>query len=418
MDAASAEILKPDKLNVLTSLRFFAASLILLHHSFEKFHFGAGFNLYLPTYQAVSFFFVLSGFILTYVYRGFDSRQSIRRFFVARFARIWPLHCFNFVLILILLKERFGHMAYANGFQLSFLKKAVANLLLIQAWIPDSASFWSFNAVSWSISNELAFYLLFPVLVSKIEQTWKIKLLFTFGLSIGVVFLCDFFKLPGGPSNAWGSFGIVCINPIVRVFEFMVGIATAHLFLTHSSRYNPGKTTATIIEVFAVMVVLMGMGANQYLQSCFELVFHEPGRLWVDNGSSIFLLFGFLIFIMACEKGALSQFLSARVFVFLGEISFAMYLLHQILLRVYGSKILPGSDTVLWVEYLQFLMILFLGSYLLWEGLEKVCRTVVLSHVKNRNGFGCLKAEISKLAKNRVFTVSLLLLGILLIPFF
>jgi peptidoglycan/LPS O-acetylase OafA/YrhL len=77
------------RLDQLTSLRFFAAYLIILYHSVGLFGIERiGVNLG----QGVSFFFVLSGFILTYVYPRLDSWTDIRQFWRARFARIWPAY--------------------------------------------------------------------------------------------------------------------------------------------------------------------------------------------------------------------------------------------------------------------------------------------------------------------------------------
>jgi hypothetical protein len=86
------------KLNALTSLRFFAAALIVLHHSRGRFGFSE--NLLYPFQpdQAVSFFFVLSGFILVYVYPSLNSWKDKRRFLLTRFVRLWPVHLATWLL--------------------------------------------------------------------------------------------------------------------------------------------------------------------------------------------------------------------------------------------------------------------------------------------------------------------------------
>ena len=81
----------PGKLEPLTSLRFFAAAAIVLHHTQEVWV-PTGFWLPFLLDQAVAFFFVLSGFILTYVHPALPTRAERRRFWLARFARIWPAH--------------------------------------------------------------------------------------------------------------------------------------------------------------------------------------------------------------------------------------------------------------------------------------------------------------------------------------
>jgi len=87
------------KLNALTTLRFFAAVLIVINHSQSSF--GIPYFIYKHFFfaQAVSFFFLLSGFILTYVYSSLGGKDSISRYFFARIGRIWPIHLTTLVLM-------------------------------------------------------------------------------------------------------------------------------------------------------------------------------------------------------------------------------------------------------------------------------------------------------------------------------
>jgi hypothetical protein len=125
----------------LTSLRFFAALMVLAHHYFG---FMAGFS-------GVTFFYVLSGYILAVNYAGkVGSWAEIRLFWWKRFARIYPTHLLTLIATLPL------------GSSLAILP---LNLLLIQSWIPVQGVYFSFNGPSWSISNEAAFYAAFPLLI-------------------------------------------------------------------------------------------------------------------------------------------------------------------------------------------------------------------------------------------------------------
>ena len=98
----------------------------------------------------MSFFFVLSGFILVYVYPSLDTFSDIRRFWVARFARLWPVHFAAFLLLVVLLHK---------GLSLS----ALLNLAMINSWIPFIPYYMSYNWVSWAIATEFAFYLSFSL---------------------------------------------------------------------------------------------------------------------------------------------------------------------------------------------------------------------------------------------------------------
>src|ERR1700722_3981968 len=124
------------KLDSLTSLRFFVAVMIVIRHSAAVF----SFNLFNLSYeQTVSFFFIMSGFILTYVYPSFNSSSDINPFFTARFARVWPLHFFGFLLVIATLPK----VAWTSVPDVHAWPRALTNLLLLQAWIPRFDYFFS-----------------------------------------------------------------------------------------------------------------------------------------------------------------------------------------------------------------------------------------------------------------------------------
>jgi len=143
-------------LPALTSLRFFAAALIVFGHGASK----AYFDYALPVFdvrQAVSFFFVLSGFILTHVYRHAHGWAAWRGFAAARFARIWPVHAVTALLAI-------ATVAPPDGVHPVLLTSV--NLLLGQAAVPLATWHYSLNAVAWSISAEAFFYIAFPFLLA------------------------------------------------------------------------------------------------------------------------------------------------------------------------------------------------------------------------------------------------------------
>src|SRR5260370_9304602 len=90
------------KLDALTGLRFFAAFAIVIHHSRGTFLTADRLSDW-PLDSAVSFFFVLSGFVLTHVYPQLPSREHIGKFLFSRFSRIWPVHLFSLFLTLFFL---------------------------------------------------------------------------------------------------------------------------------------------------------------------------------------------------------------------------------------------------------------------------------------------------------------------------
>lgn len=141
---------RPQKLDALTALRFFAAAMIVIGHAHPLFG-SLGIADAAPLEQGVSFFFVLSGFILAYNYPVLAGRAAVRRFWLARFARIWPLHAVMLILWIALIFN-FDRQSYFPGAE--GLARLAANVLLLQAWVPLSGWSPSFNGVAWSLSAE------------------------------------------------------------------------------------------------------------------------------------------------------------------------------------------------------------------------------------------------------------------------
>ena len=190
------------RLDALTSLRFFAAALIVLHHSRESFSIGQGWEG-VRFGQGVSFFFVLSGFILCYVYPRLGSPAAIGEFLRARIARIWPAHVLGFLVAVILLSVPLTPTAFLN-------------LAMVHSWVPSLQTYFSYNAPSWSIATEFCFYLLFPILIRDFSRTWWWK----FGLSLAIVLaLAKLAGLLGVPRLAEEGLTVhwlLYINPLAR----------------------------------------------------------------------------------------------------------------------------------------------------------------------------------------------------------
>jgi peptidoglycan/LPS O-acetylase OafA/YrhL len=158
----------------------------------------------------VSLFFVLSGFILTYVYPSLDAPGALRRFLVARAARIWPAHIVTLLLAVWLMKAH------------SPALPTIANVTMLHGWIPLPEYFFSYNAVSWTISTEFGFYILFPLLIWRFDRTWHWKLALVAGLTVFLIWLTFRLQLPSF-SNRPGltNMGVLYINPGGRLLEFM-----------------------------------------------------------------------------------------------------------------------------------------------------------------------------------------------------
>ena len=146
-------------LDRLTSLRSFAALAVVAYHAVAAFWPDHPLLVLLTSsgFTGVTFFYVLSGFVLTWSWRG----QRNRDFYRNRAARVWPLHALT-----LCCRAARG----ADG-----ARAAMGNALLLHAWVPDRSWYYGLNGVSWSLSCEAFFYACFPVLVVLLSRTrsWR-----------------------------------------------------------------------------------------------------------------------------------------------------------------------------------------------------------------------------------------------------
>ena len=332
--------LKRPALPALTSLRFFAAWAIVVHHCNGVFWPAADLG---PLDAGVSFFFVLSGFILTYVYLDpAGGPLKPKDFFIARLARIWPLHLATLLLTIFA-------VSIPESFDIGVL---LANGLMLHAWIPFDRYFFSYNYVSWSISTELFFYLLFPYLLRcrffSLRGMLALTAILSFAL-LTVVTLAFFsaaehlpvWDVQGDPLS---STGLLYTFPPARLAEFLIGMICGMIFMQRQSRATT-LTRATVNECLA----MLGFAFIFYcfLTAPISLSAPSPSitaqiiallREWLGHvGLAPFA--AIVVYIFAFQQGSLSRCLSHRCLIFLGEISFALYLVHQLTLRVFQQHL-------------------------------------------------------------------------------
>lgn len=304
----------------LTSLRFVAALFIYIHHIWGKFDlplisthglfFGVG----------VPFFFALSGFILSYNYSKPKNLTDYIRMISYRLARIWPLHVSCLIIFIVLLRDTNNPL---HSYDLLW-----ANVSLIHSWLGIFTYSFSFNAVSWSLSNELFFYLLFPFIVGI-----SAKYLITIALAASVVAMTW--------ATATWSVGIrmadvavsgqaiAVTHPLASLPIFISGILTARIFRRYRGQFQ-NRILANILEVSSLTLFALYLVYNREIGGFVSTLVgaNQPVSRWILPmlGIAAFIP---SIFVFAVGEGLSSKFLSLKPLVFLGQISFSFYLVHQ-----------------------------------------------------------------------------------------
>jgi peptidoglycan/LPS O-acetylase OafA/YrhL len=320
------------RLHALTSLRFFAAFHVVLFHMrvvgilpggpwwYQNFA-GIG-------YVGVNFFFVLSGFILVYTYAG--PELNFRKFWWARFARIYPAYVLSLIVaapFFFFAVRRLDLPFYAWSKQ-HLLAACLLTLGLLQSWVPQAALTW--NSVCWSLSVESFFYVLFPFLLLGTAKFSKVKLAlcligFWF-VSLSLSFSYVHFHPDGldeinsGETTLFWK-NILSFNPLARLPEFAVGVFAGRLFLAGAIK----KSFATPfilggLLAFVCVIVFAGKIPNPVLSAGLL----SPAFAAVIYGAAL--------------QPKWASFLAIPWLVLLGDASYSLYLLHSLVItRIFDS---------------------------------------------------------------------------------
>ncbi|MFC4518281.1 acyltransferase family protein [Streptomyces ehimensis] len=306
---------KSSRLPSLTGMRFLAAVLVFvthvavvnpftdsgLNHAFWKYFSRAG-------YLGVGFFFVLSGFVLTWSARPEDSPG---RFIRRRLMKIFPNHLVTWLVGLLLMLSAGMHVWAGN---------TIPSLFLVQSWVPKLEIMAGPNGPSWSLACELLFYLAFPLLIRPIlrirpQRLWHWVCCVMAAL-VAVPALAQLLPhSPAAPDQpmSWWEYWTVYFFPGARLLDFALGILMARIVLT-GRWIGMSRLTAlvTLAAGYALMVFLphaYGMVAPTAL----------PVALLIAASA------------VADVKGTRSVF-TGRTMLWLGEVSFAFYMVHFLVL--------------------------------------------------------------------------------------
>ena len=321
----------PQKISPLTSARFFLASFVLFHHSVRTFFPGfsgrgahrvpEGFlgivSFAFPV--AVSFFYLLSGYVLSLVYLRDGQTLNKRRFFTARFARLYPLY---FVMLVIATPELLMWEVRRHGMKTGMIKTAeifAANVAMTQVWYPSRLL--RINPPSWSLCGEIFFYLCFPLLGPLL---WK--------LSGARLWMTALTLYVGGQALVWGirtqlSFEMAMVLPPFHLSTFALGILLAR-WQTLQQRQR-GKERMRVWQVNAVLGLSVG---GVFLSACLVPWFRVAAPY--NNGLLAPIFAGF-IWALSTVSTPLSDWLCGRWPVTFGNSSYALYLIHMPMLALF-----------------------------------------------------------------------------------
>lgn len=388
----------------LTVLRFFAAIIVALHHTVNYFswpHLVSVKELAINGWLCVDFFFILSGFVLMWSFKPNEQKYS---FIWKRIIRIYPLHIITLIISIIAYYTLGNALAGYNG----GIKGSILNLFLLQAWLPNNKSILSsWNGVSWSLSVEMFFYITAPILFCFLLRFKSLKILTAtlFCLWSGLLFTamsvvsdsvcitnnkCLFNSLNlssiinartateqfvnslysivlNRPADAEGlAYWMNQINsglatraavaqefllvdrrdfllflsyhPLVKWIDFILGAGLAILFIKMRPAYS-NKTTF-VMATFAIFLILSLISLHHYLASSIGF----PVISVIDT--ALFVPGSLLLIFSACcwDQSRYEKYKLEAILIFLGESSFAIYMIHALVL----GAVAIAMDKVKW----------------------------------------------------------------------
>ncbi len=352
----------------LTFTRFVAALVVLIFHGARgSYPFTVYPGKYLTDHGSVAviYFFILSGFILTITYQSALARTgelNRRQFWVARFSRIYPLYAFALLGTVWILTTFYGESVTPT--------QLLASLTLVQAWFPTLAP--TINGPGWSLSVEAFFYALFPLIFPPLTTLANRTLLVLLGV-VWVAGLGLFYFLINQPDPAgWSAeayHSLINYSPWVHLATFVNGCLAGLLFWRYMQQHapSPGRNRLSwLLLGLAIVGLVLVVPQNEFMR------YSQGGVL-----APVFLL---VIAGLGLQTNTmLTRFLSWRPLVYLGEISYGLYILQMPVIRLL-KKVDPLSlgDTLL-RDVFSFIAI-FLAAILCHHLIERPAQAFIRAH--------------------------------------
>lgn len=332
--------LNPLSLNIY---RYIGAIIVVFFHYGRKteiFEWGFGFWSSAPS--MLSYFFLLSGFVLTLVYlRG--KQFDIKNYFVNRVGRIVPIYLVAMLLCLFLIVN-FQVIDDIYGYVLS--------LFFLQSWFPPYAV--QINPPAWSLSVEIFFYLLFPVVLIYLRKVQpKVIHLALFTAAMWVFTQLVHINLLN--SEAYTGAGtilhqLILFFPLSHMSGFLLGMTLAYGLLHYAKPMVRGGA-ATVMTILTMLLVIVAL-------ICFRETYEVAGiKLPVASSFFVPLFLVFIWMISRCDS-VINRFMSNRLFVALGDASYAVYILQAPAVVLYQGYVSPRLGLPVTLDFLVFIALL------------------------------------------------------------
>ena len=293
----------------------------------------------------VTFFFILSGFVLFYNHSSKINKDiNLKDSFIWGFNKIkkmYPIHIFAFLLSIVVRWSWIINFSISELVLMGFI-----NITLLQCLVPKYSL--TFNNASWYLSTLFICYLFAVLLINilnkiKIEKYLLISIV-CFELILAIIL----------PTIISDYNYIFYISPYIRILDFFLGMILAKIFIkSDKNKERKYSLYELVILVFFIIT---------YLSSFILPEQFTKGLIYLP----VFLLG---IYIISFEKGLFSKLLCNKILYRLADISFEFYMIHELILLIFFRKVFANL-TYHWLinniitAIPSFIISLFLARYL------------------------------------------------------
>ncbi len=305
----------------------------------------------------VSFFFVLSGFVMTLGYADkINNDFNYKRYLTKRLAVIFPLHWFCLIWAIVL----------AGGINLTKHNIILLsiNALLLQSWVPKMDVYFSYNGVSWYLSSLMLFVVLFPYIIKYIANNQLLRCVF-----VCVIVFFYLFAICMTPEKYHHS--ILYIHPIMRTVDCLFGVGLAYLFKSIKGKVCLLPNIKIDLSLIILICILVFCSANISFRYCSAI-------FWIPIG--LILL---IVSVHSREdnqhNSLLMKCLSNNFIIKISECYFVFYLIHQLMISTMSSFWAFGLDNSLQRNLFKFstLLMTIVVSMLINEIFQKPLKRCV-----------------------------------------
>ena len=325
----------------LYTFRFILFIFIFVHHCYG--------NVQIPILRqpalAVSGFFILSGFLNSYIYLNKVKLKDTISFTIKRIKKMWLLH----IVILIITIGVSGVFNITTSKEMIiFIKKLICNALLLQSWVNDKSYYFSFNGATWFLSTYLFLSLITVPILCLLKKANNKKhrnllliliSLILFIISLLIVYLLKKENYESGFYEYW-----IYIFPPARIIEYTIGMIFGIIYKNNKVSFKYDKMVFSIIELLSIAFLIWII--NSHISHKY-IFLDDRLNTWIIPVIITLLVFSY-------QKGIFSKLFSAKITVYLGKISMYMFIIHQPLIY-YMTR---SNGNVIHYRYLALYMLL------------------------------------------------------------